>query len=251
VVSLSPNTTEAMFAIGAGDLLVGRSRQCDHPPEAERLPTTGDYANPNLEAIIALRPTLVIGEQGPVGPQIEHKLRAHGVDTFFPVTDSVADITAMLRKLGGRVAHAQSARQLAQRIDTRIGQLATWAYPREPVSVIMVFDVSPIFVAGPGSFPDELLRLAGGNNPITRGGKWPTIDIEHLLSLNPAVIIDAMGVGHAAVSRVGEAPGWNALAAVKEGRVRRLSSSAALRPGPRIAEGLSDVARAVHGVAPT
>jgi iron complex transport system substrate-binding protein len=251
VVSLSPNTTEAMFAIGADELLVGRSSQCDYPPEATRLPSAGDYANPNIEAIIALRPSLVIGEQGPVGPQIQDKLRAHGVDTFFPATDSVADITSMLRKLGERVSHAQSARQLAQRIDTRIAQLATWAHPREQVSVIMVFDVSPIFVAGPGSFPDELLRLAGGTNPITRGGKWPTIDIEHLLSLNPAVIIDAMGVGHAAVSRVGKAPGWKALTAVKAGRVRRLRTSAALRPGPRIADGLADVAHAVHGATPT
>ena len=251
MVSLSPSTTEAMFAIGAGAVVVGRSQQCDYPPEATALPSAGDYANPNLEAIIALRPTLVVGEQGPVGPQIESKLRAHGIETFFPVTDNVADITAMLRALGDQVGQAQRARQLAQRIDTHITELATWAHPRERVSVVMVFDVSPIFVAGPGSFPDELLKLGGGDNLITRGGKWPTIDIEHLLSLNPTVVVDAMGVGHAAASRVGQAPGWQALAAVKNGRVRRLTSSAALRPGPRIADGLVDVVRAIHGEAPS
>ncbi len=250
VVSVSPNCTEAMFAIGAGDLLVGRSLQCDHPPEAKHLPSVGEYASPNLEAIIALRPTLVIGEQGPVGPQIAHRLRTRGIDTFFPATDSVADITAMLRNLGQRVARQQAARQLAQRIDTQVARLATWAHPRKAVPVVMVFDVSPIFVAGPGSFPDELLRLSGGDNLITRGGKWPTIDVEHLLSLNPAVIIDAMGVGLATTSRVGRAPGWQGLDAVKQGRVRRLHSSAALRPGPRIADGLEDIARAIHGAVP-
>ena len=249
-MSLSPNTTEAMFAIGAGEALVGRSNQCDHPAEVAALPSIGDYATPNLEAIIALRPSLVIGEQGPIGPQIEKKLRAHGTDTFFPATDNLADITAMLRKLGGRVGHGQAAQRIAQRIDTQVARLQTWSHPRPNVKVVMVFDVSPIFVAGPGSFPDELIRIAGGQNLITRGGKWPTIDIEHLAHLNPTVIIDAMGVGHAAASRVGRAPGWSALTAVKEGRVRPLTSSAALRPGPRIADGLIDIAHAVHGERP-
>jgi iron complex transport system substrate-binding protein len=248
-VSLSPSTTEAMFAIGAEHLLVGRSRQCDYPAEAKRIPSVGDYANPDLEAIIARRPTLVIGEQSPVGPQIENKLRARGIDTFFPATDSIADITNMLRKLGKRVDHAQPAHQLAQRIDNRVARVARWAHPREAVSVVMVFDVSPIFVAGPGSFPDELLTLAGGKNLVTSGGKWPTIDVEHLLHLDPHVVIDAMAVGHGG-SRVGKAPGWEALAAVKEGRVRPLPSAAALRPGPRIAEGLLEVTRALHGEAP-
>ncbi len=251
VVSVSPSTTEAMFAIGAGDLLVGRSQQCDHPAEAARLPSVGAYASPDAEVILALRPNLVVGEQGPVGPSLEHKLRAHGIDTFFPTTDSVAQITAMLRQLGHKIERPQPAHQLAQRIDTDVTRTASWASPRARVSLVVVFDVSPIFVAGPGSFPDELVRLAGGHNVVTRGGKWPTIDIEHLLTLDPFVVIDAMGVGHATTSQVGRAPGWSELTAVKSGRVRRLSTSAALRPGPRIAEGLFDIARAIHGQAPT
>lgn len=250
VVSLSPSTTEAMFAIGAGDLLVGRSQQCDYPPEAEKLPSIGGYASPNAEAVIALRPTLVIGEQGPVGPQIEDKLRAHGVATFFPSTDSVAEITTMIRELGAHVGRAQAAAEVARGIDARVAQIAAWASPRASVSLVMVFDVSPIFVAGPGSFPDELLRLAGGQNLITRGGKWPTIDVEHLRTLDPSVIVDAMGIGRGATSRVGKTPGFQTLTAVKEGRVRRLTSAAALRPGPRIADGLADIARSIHGESP-
>lgn len=249
VVSLSPSTTEAMFAIGAGALLVGRSQQCDHPEEAKKLPSVGGYASPNAEAVIALRPTLVIGEQGPIGPQIEDKLRAHGVATFFPSTDSVAEITAMIRELGAHVDRAEVAAEIARGVDARVAQIAAWASSRANVSLVMVFDVSPIFVAGPGSFPDELLRLAGGKNLITRGGKWPTIDVEHLRALDPRVIVDAMGVGHG-TSRVTTAPGFQTLTAVKEGRVRRLASAAALRPGPRIAEGLADVARSIQGQAP-
>jgi iron complex transport system substrate-binding protein len=250
VVSLSPSTTEAMFAIGAGHLLVGRTDNCDYPPAASALPTIGGYAGPNREAVLALRPTLVIGEQGPVGPSIEQQLRAHGIDTFFPNTDSVAEITSMIRRLGERVEHAQSANQLAQRIDTRIIELAEWAYPRTKPGVVMVLDVSPIFVAGPGSFPDELVGLAGGVNLIRRGGKWPTIDIEHLRSLDPQILVDAMSVGHTGGSRLGTAPGWDTLTAVREGHVRRLTSAAALRPGPRITDGLVDIARAIHGEGP-
>ncbi|MEJ7733560.1 MAG: helical backbone metal receptor, partial [Polyangiaceae bacterium] len=94
VVSLSPSTTETVFALGAGAELVARSRQCDFPPEAARLPAVGGYADPNVEAIIALAPTLVVGARGPAGPVLEAALRGKGIATFFPETESLAQIQA-------------------------------------------------------------------------------------------------------------------------------------------------------------
>src|SRR5262245_30159616 len=87
VVSLAPSTTEALFAIGAGADVVGRSRYCDYPPEAASLPAVGGYADPSIEAIVALRPTLVVGARGPAGPALEEALQARAIDTFFPETE--------------------------------------------------------------------------------------------------------------------------------------------------------------------
>jgi iron complex transport system substrate-binding protein len=252
VVSLSLSTTEAMYAIGAEAHLVGRSRHCDFPAAAATLPSVGGFAAPNIETIVALQPSLVIGSQSPVGPTLEKKLRGHGLTTFFPPTRSVADIAKLLTALGQRFNATDGASQAVAKMTGRIARIQSWVAARPTITAVMVFDASPIFVAGPGSFGDELLTLAGGKNLIDHGGAYPTIDIERLLTLDPEVIIDAVAVGQGAPgsSTLPNSPGWSALGAVKEGRVRLLGSSAALRPGPRIAEGLADVAQALHDASP-
>src|SRR5438309_5001124 len=84
IVSLSPSTTETLFALGAGERLVGRSRFCDYPPEVRRIPSVGGYVDASLEAILALAPDLVVGARGPAGPSLANKLGSMGIATFFP-----------------------------------------------------------------------------------------------------------------------------------------------------------------------
>ena len=249
VVSISPNTTETMFAIGAGDLLVGRSRYCDYPLEAQKLPTVGGYSDPNIEAIVALSPTLVIGARGPAGPTLMDSLHAHGIDTFFPETETIAAIETMSRDLGKRVDHETGAEELVRAIETGRDSLKAKLVGKPRVKVLFAFDIAPIVAAGPGSFADEVLREAGGDNVITKGGAYPTIGLEHLLTLDPDVLLDGASDMQATKSmkeRVTDAPGWKELRAVKEGRIRMVGSDA-LRPGPRISGGLWAVATAIHG----
>lgn len=252
VVSLSPSTTEAAFAIGAGALLVGRSKHCDHPPEAQKLPVVGGYADPSLEAIIGLDPTLVIGARGPAGPALEQALQARGLATFFPETESIAQIEAMLTELG-RLLHAPAgAAEVVAQLRAKKDAVTAAVAPLPRVKVALLFDAAPIVAAGPGGFPDELIRLAGGENVISQGGPYPTVNIEHLLALNPDVLLDGMGEGSGmpgstTLGLPREAPGWRELKAVREGRVRALATSTILRPGPRIGEGLVAIARAIHG----
>jgi iron complex transport system substrate-binding protein len=250
VVSLSPSTTETMFAIDKGALLVGRSQHCDYPPRAAALPSVGGFASPNLESILALRPQVVIGSRSPAGPALEQKLRAHGMETLFPPTDSVDEVLAMITAMGKRFDGKQRADEVQNAIRAELDAVARWAASRPKPRVAMVFDVSPLSVAGPGSFADELISRAGGRNVVSSGGKWPTIDVERLLVSDPDVIIDAMNIGHGDASKLGEAPGWSTLRAVKSDQVRRLRSDMALRPGPRISRGLVDVAFAIHGEEP-
>jgi iron complex transport system substrate-binding protein len=252
VVSISPSATETMFAIGAGALLVGRSKYCDYPPEAASLPVVGGYADPSLEAIVARAPTLVVGARGPAGPALEQALAARSIETFFPETESIAQIEQMISALGKRLGREAGAVEAVARIEAARRRVAAAVAGKPRVRVVLLFDVSPIFAAGPGGFPDDALREAGGENLITQGGAYPTIDIERLLALDPDVVLDGAAEAHggAAVSKVAtlrDTPGWRELRAIREGHVLAISVPTVLRPGPRIGEGLITLARALHG----
>jgi iron complex transport system substrate-binding protein len=251
VVSIAPSTTEMVFAIGAGGALVGRSRYCDYPPEALKLPVVGGFADPSVEAVLALEPTLVVGARGPAGPALEEALRAHGIDTYFPEPESLAQIEAILMELGRRLDHEAGARKAVDAIRAKRAAVEAEVRGRPRIRAVLLFDVSPAVAAGPGSFPDELLKIAGADNVITAGGKYPTIPIERLITLAPDVILDGSVGEHdpVASSRVlalRDAPGWSSLAALKGGHVRALSASEVLRPGPRIGDGLELMARALR-----
>lgn len=235
VVSVTPATTEAVFAIGAGHLLVGRTDHCDFPPEASALPSIGGFSTPSLEAVLSLRPTLVVGAQGPAGRALDEGLRAAGVETYQPRTETVAEIAAMLRGLGDRLA-APGGERAAAEIEARRAEVEAHARGRPRVRALFVFEPEPLIAAGPGSYPDELLAIAGGENVINAGGAYPKIGVEALLRLAPDVVLDGsgpMGAGN----RLRGAPGLRDLAAVRAGKVRTLDARV-LRPGPRVAEGL-------------
>lgn len=253
VVSISPSTTEAVYAIGAGAELVGRSAFCDWPPEAVGLPAVGGFADPNVEAILALAPTLVVGAHGPAGPALERTLNEHAVATYFPETESLAQIGAMIEGLGRLVDRADAGRAAATALAGRCDAVTAVASRLPRVRAAMLFDVAPIVAAGPGGFPDELLRRANADNVVTAGGAYPTLGIERLLVLDPDVLVDGASTGHAGspsrVLAMRDAAGWRELGAMRRGAVRVLEGSAALRPGPRIDEGLAALARALHGSA--
>ena len=252
VVSISPSTTEAAFAVGAGPLVVGRSKYCDYPPEAARLPVVGGFADPNLEAILALAPTLVIGARGPAGPAIEQALNAHGIATLFPETESFAQIEGLLKELGARLHLEAGAAAAVGAIEADRRRVAAAIAGRPRVRAVFLFDVSPIYAAGPGGFPDELLREAGAINLVDKGGAYPTLDLERLVALDPEVILDGAadehaGAGASRIAALQSAPGWKDLRAVREGRVVQVNASTVLRPGPRIGQGLVAMTRALHG----
>jgi iron complex transport system substrate-binding protein len=245
VVSVSPSTTEAMFAIGAGSELVGRSRYCDYPPAALSLPEVGGYVDPNLEAILGLRPELVVGARGPAGSKLAGALEAHGVGTFFPETESLAKIDEMLRELGRRTGHAAEASRVVEALDGREEAITRAVAILPKVRTLLVFGVSPIVVAGPGGFPDELIQRAGGANVVTEGSSYPSLGVERVMALDPEVILDTTA-GRGGERITPDTPGWREVGAVRRGRVIALPDEAVIRPGPRIAGGLETIARALH-----
>jgi len=247
IVSLSPSTTEALFVIGAGPQVVGRSRYCDWPAEVTKLPQIGGYVDPSFEAILALRPDLVTGARGPAGAAMSERLEARGIKTFLPKTESFAEIDAMMLGLGERTGHAADAKAKVDALDAQVGAiaraLASVPHPR----VLLVFGLEPVSVAGPASFADEMIRRAGGTNVVTEGGAYPTLGIERVLTLDPDLVVNAAiaeAHGHQRIAK--DTPGWSKVRAVTTGHVVALTDESVLRPGPRVGDGLTALARAIH-----
>jgi iron complex transport system substrate-binding protein len=246
VVSLSPNTTETLFAIGQGALLVGRSRYCDFPSEVASVPSVGGYVDPSMETILGLRPDLVIGARGPSGSGLVDRLSQRGIRTYFPTTESIDEILAMIAGLASIVGAASQGRDLATRIGTRLASIDERLRDVAPPRVLLVFGLSPIVVAGPGSFADEMLRHAGCANAVREGTHYPTLGLETIIGLDPELVIDTVMTAGEGNALVQDAPGWNGLRAVRDGKVAVVHDDAVLRPGPRVADGVARIARIAH-----
>jgi iron complex transport system substrate-binding protein len=248
VVSLSPSTTEILFAVGAGKRVVGRTQFCDFPPEVSALPVVGGFVDANLEEIMRLSPDLVVGARGPAGPALVQKLESLGVATFFPKAQSIAEIEAAILDVAAKVGATEQGQAVVASMRARQHAVAAAVSAEPRVRALLVFGLSPIVVAGPESFPSEMLALANGENVVKSGGAYPVINAETLVTLDPEVVINGAAAGqggeHRGIER--EAPGWRELRAVRAGRVVPLTDEAALRSGPRAAEGIATVARILH-----
>lgn len=247
IVSMSPSTTEALFVIGAGDRVVGRSRYCDWPPEVLKLPQIGGFVDPSYEAILAHRPDLVTGARGPAGAAMTERLEARGIATFFPQTETFAQIDAMIRGLGERTGRAAEAKAVVEKLDAHVAAIEKAVATRPRVRVLLVFGLEPLSVAGPSSFADEMIRRAGGTNVVTEGGGYPTIGVERVMTLDPDVVVNAAIAEAHGKERIGkDTPGWARVRAVVESRVVPVTDESVLRPGPRVGDGLATLARALH-----
>ncbi len=247
IVSLSPNTTETVFALGCGDRLVGRSYYCDYPPEVTKLPSVGGYVDPSLEAILELRPDLIVGARGPSGSRLAKTLESRGIECFLPSTESVDEILSMIRGLGTRLRVKEKARELTASIQKELASIKVAVANQPRPRTLLVFGQAPIVVAGPNSFPDEMLVLAGCQNVVTQGVRYPTVGLETILGLNPDLIIDAsMAGGRQYAPLSTDLPGWASVPAVKKGKVVRIDDDRIMRPGPRLAEGVNVLAHASH-----
>lgn len=236
VVSVSPSTTEAMVAIGAGDLLVGRSAQCDYPASVAALPVVGDLVAPNLEVLMAQRPSWVVGDAAVNTHGLGSRLQGMGVEGYFPPSESVGDVSAMLLGLGQRFSRGLEAERLASQISSELGALKREAQGRPRLRALVVLQASPTFAVGPQSYIGELLQIAGADN-VLQAGSYPQLGAEALVSLHPDVVVVPYGEHEPMPHIEGQAPGWSQMKAFAEHAVCMISSDALMRPGPRVAEG--------------
>jgi iron complex transport system substrate-binding protein len=240
VVSLAPSLTDLVVAMGLGDRLAGVTRY-DDAPEVRKLPRVGGFLDPSPEAVVALRPDLVLWmTDGGALPAVR-RIASLGVPVRALPIISIADLLAASREVGAALGAAREGDELARALDARIRAVKARAGKQRPVRVLFVVGRDPLVVAGPGSYPDEVLRVAGGENVVKSGRPWPVYPLERAVADDPDVVIDGAVLEPAeGMARL------RAIPAVREGRVRRMSNDGALRPGPRLAEALDEIFRALH-----
>ncbi len=240
VVSLVPNVTEQLFAIGAGDLVVARSQHCNYPIDVHSLPSIGSGFAPDVERILALDPTLVVASELQESLPALGVLRAAGVEVLVLPDAELADVDASLHQLGERLGREDEADAVARALADalRSVEAATAAAPSTRAALVVGRD--PIYAAGADSRLDEILRLAGGTNVVTEGD-WVQLDAEALISLAPDVIIEPDSAGDTAWWER-----WDAIPAVASGRLCQVGADEVARSGPRLADAALAIARCLH-----
>jgi iron complex transport system substrate-binding protein len=240
IISLLPSHTETVFALGAGQTIIGRDDFSDYPAEVSSLPKLGGLFNPNLEAIIALKPDLVLNsEYGDLTPKLEKA----GITVWAGSAQTFDDVFETISLIGKIINRETAASNLNTRIRTEVREVEIVTRNTKKTSVYYEIDPTPYSV-GPNSFIGVLLTKAGGLNIIPKElGDFPKISPELVVQQNPAVII---GVGCAEAAK---RPGWASLNAVKNNRCYTLTSeqdNLVNRPGPRIGQGLKVLAKFIN-----
>jgi len=243
VVTLAPSLTDTVLALGAQDVLVGVSR-FDERPEVRRLPRVGGFVDPSVEAVVALKPDLVLVQPGPGNRAPVEAMAGLGISILVLRLASVEDVLAGLRATGAALGRAARGEALAQALEATRAQVRSRARGLPPVRVLFAYGLEPLVVAGPGSFADELLCDAGGTNVASDAGRaYPVWSVERALGAHPDVVLDA-SEGAAGREALQSLPG------LREARWVRLPSPALLHPGPALGQGLEELFLALHPTLP-
>jgi iron complex transport system substrate-binding protein len=245
IVSIAPSNTEVVFALGLGDTVVGVDQYSDYPPEAQQKLQLGGYVDPNLEQIVAAAPDLVLAtdvHEATIIPELD----ALGVTSVMidpKNLDDVLDSITLIGTITGEEARAaRLVCDLHRRVDDVEARIAGAPHPR------VFFELSPeLYTAGPGSFIDDLLTRAGGDN-VAAGARepWPQLSTEAVLAADPEVILLVDHEAGVTPEAVRARPGWQAMSAVEHDRIVTIDAALTNRPGPRVVDGLEEIARILH-----
>lgn len=247
IVSTAPSITELLYALGLGDRVVGVDRFSRYPAEALEKPKIGDYANPNLEAIAALRPDLVIIPANPV--RLAERLRTLRLKVLEIDQDSLAKLYESFRVIGEATGAAAQAAKLEAAVRGQLEAIRVRAAPLKRTRMMFVVGRTPnrldgLIVVGQASYLNEIISLAGGDNVFRDAAAgYPGVSLEAVLARNPDVIVDmgemADTVGVTDERKREVTSLWDRLssvAAVKQHRVYAVASDIYVEPGPRVVD---------------
>jgi ABC-type Fe3+-hydroxamate transport system substrate-binding protein len=243
IVSLNPTTTELLYAIGAGDRLVGRTTWDLYPPDVRRVPDLGPGLRPNIEAVIAVRPDLVVLYASDDNRDAARRLRTAGIRTVAYRVDRIADFARVTRALGALTGDTAAARMTVDTVQATLQRVrsATAALPHP--SAFWILWESPLLAVGGGSFLNELLVAAGARNVYdSLPAPSPAVSFEDLVRRDPDVVLASPRTR----MRILADPRWKALRAVRDGRVLVFDTTIVNGPSARVGASAISLARLLH-----
>ncbi len=257
IVSTAPSITEMLYALGLGGRLVGDTIYCHYPPEAANKPKIGTYIDPNLEAIAALKPDLVIIQKNPV--QLQAKLERLGLRVLEVRHDNMAEVFQSIAAIGKAAGVDAKAAELNANLRRELDGIHAEVAKLPPTTMMFVVGRAPgriedIIATGRASYLNDIIQLAGGANIFRDSvAPYPKVGIEEILARNPEVIID-MGdmtdtAGVTTERKRAVVALWNrypSLRAVRNHRVYAVASDIFVVPGPRMVDAAREFARMLH-----
>jgi iron complex transport system substrate-binding protein len=239
-VSLAPSLTESIFAVRAGDRLVGVTTYCDYPEQAKAIAKVGDTMNPNIETIVALKPDVVFVSTASQIEAFAKTLADNGIGVYVTDPTSIDGVLRNLQQLGE--LFGTKADGIVNDLNTRVGNVAGKTRDAKKVRVFVQISKEPLFTIGNGSFLNAILERAGGESVTkTVETAYPKISKETALALDPEAIVLSDSEDNREPNEV-----FRNSPAVKNGRVYRINADLLSRPGPRLVDALEQIARYLH-----
>lgn len=256
IISCAPNLTEMLFALGAGEHVIGVTRFCQFPPEARTRPPLGDLYNPNLEAMVAARPDLIVFVPG--STKIRDFFAAHPGPRLLETNacETVAEIQATLLRLGAALGDSSRAAALVSRISAGLDSVRAESAGAPPVRYLMVLGhdegaLEQVYVVGQPTYLTELLALSCGVNVVdAAAGRYPIVTREALLAMNPDVILERHLGPATPADRAALEALWRSLPtleAVRTGRIAVQDDDHVTINGPDLVATARKLARLLRG----
>jgi iron complex transport system substrate-binding protein len=248
IVSLAPNLTETIYALGLQDRLVGDTDYCDFPPEAQQKTKVGGAVNPSLEAIAALHPDLVLVTKNLNRLETVQALADIGIPSYATDPHTVAAIIASVARLADLLGATETGIAVAGDLERQITALHDRLSSLPPRRVLFIVWTEPLISIGNDTFIADALRHAGAVSVIDSSQNWPQVNLEEVVRLQPEFLIfveSHFGAPPHTAETLAGLPGWRLLNAVRNRRYATISD-AINRPAPRLVSAVEDLARQLH-----
>lgn len=244
IISLAPSMTETIFALGAGDRLVGVTTYCNYPEEAKEIDQVGDFEGPNLESVIEKNPDVVVALA--MGDDEKSKLEDAGITVFLQDPQNLGEVFDNIKKIGTILGLQEEAESLTSNMNAKKDSIIETVSNYDSKKVFYEVWSEPLMTAGPGSILDEMINLSNGENiAYDAESLYPEYSLELLIERNPEVYLTADD-GFKTVEDIKNREGYENITAIKENNIYMLHPDIVSRTGPRIIEGLEMIAQAIH-----
>ena len=251
IVSLAPNITEILFALGLDEKVVGVSSDSDYPPQAAAKTKTGTFWQPNTEAIIASKPDLIITENIAQQKAAANTMSKLGYPVLTLKIEKIPELFAAIEEIGKAAGCEREAEQLVESISLRLNELQSNFKPVDKVRILWVVQREPLRVVGRNTFINDLIEIAGGENAIGPTIQpYPPVGTEEIVACGAEVIIHSAMDGSDLAQQQKDAEAFwvkfTNLPAVKNKRIHVIKADTVLRLGPRLPEGVEMIANLLH-----